>query len=80
MHTTRTQNYTYALCFKTILNAKQVQEDEALQRRLSVRLVNSKVTHVMGGNNQSTARKHYYTLKIPRCTDTLVKARDFFFS
>lgn len=47
---------------------------------MSVCLVNSKVTHVTGGNNQSTAQKHYYTLKIPRCTDTLVKARDFFFS
>lgn len=79
-HNTHTKLHLRIVLKKKMLNAKQVQDDEALQRRLSVRLVNSKVTHVTVGNNQSTARKRYYTLKIPRCTDTLVKARDFFFS
>lgn len=59
MHTTRTQNYTYALCLKKkeiyVGNAK-IGREEAFQRSLSVRLANLEVTHKTGG---TTARERY---------------------
>lgn len=58
----------------------QVQE-EASQRRLSIRPANLRVTHVTGGTiSQLPEGATTVLFKIPRCTDTLVKARDFFFS